>query len=174
MVMVPLTADYSEWLIDEEGLPAVYYFPQGCFSGMDTRIEVNGSTDQIWNGSYPVICYIVEDNVATHTIMSLGGHVFSASSSPTRSYLYFGYEPETKQWDWLGIDENLHSSIDVATMSIDQKIYSGQYGGSVWSAQWLSHTYDLAMKALPTSWQTANDRADLQAILNSINSSSTP
>ena len=174
LVMVPLTANYSEWSIDEKDLPAVYYFPQGCFRGIDTRIDTVGSEVQTWNGSYLVICYIVEDNVATHTIMSLGGHVFSASSSPTRSYLYFGYDNETKQWDWLGIDENLHFSIDVAAMSSDQKIYSGQYGGSVWSAQWLSQTYNLAMKALPASWRTANDQAELQAILNSINSSSTP
>ena len=174
MVMVPLTADYSEWLIDEEGLPAVYYFPQGCFRGIDTRIDMDGSKAQVWNGSYPVICYIVEDNAAAHTIMSLDGHVFSASSSPTRSYLYFGYDGETKQWDWLGIDENLDSSTDVSSMVSDHTNYSGQYGGSVWSAQWLFQTYGLAMKAMPASWQTSNDRAELQAILNSINSSSTP
>jgi hypothetical protein len=174
LVMVPLTAGYSEWSIDGKDLPAVVYFPQGCFRGIDTRIDAVGNEIQIWNGSYPVICYIVEDNAATYTIMSLGGHVFSASSSPTRSYLYFGYDPETKQWDWLGIDENLHSSTDVATMSSDHQNYSGQYGGSVWSAQWLSQTYGLAMKALPDSWRTANDRAELQAILNSINSSNVP
>jgi hypothetical protein len=174
LVMVPLTAGYSEWYIDGKDLPAVYYFPQGCFRGIDTQIDVTGNKAQIWNGNYPVICYIIEDNAATHTIMSLGGHVFSASSSPTRSYLYFGYDPETKQWDWLGIDENLHSSTDVATMSSDHQNYSGQYGGSVWSAQWLSQTYDLAMKALPDSWRTANDRVELQAILNLINSSNAP
>jgi len=174
LVMVPLTADYSEWLIDGKGLPAMYYFPQGCFRGIDTRIDVAGSKAQIWNGSYPVICYIIDDNVATYTIMSLGGHVFSASSSPTRSYLYFGYDTETKQWDWLGIDENLHSSTDVAAMSSDHMNYSGQYGGSVWSSQWLSQTYGLAMKALPDSWQTANDRTELEAILNSINLSNAP
>ncbi|HEY5159219.1 MAG TPA: hypothetical protein VII93_14755 [Anaerolineales bacterium] len=174
LVMVPLTAGYSEWYIDGKDLPAVYYFPQGCFRGIDTQIDVIGNKAQIWNGNYPVICYIVEDNAATHIIMSLGGHVFSASSSPTRSYLYFGYDLETKQWDWLGIDENLHSSTDVAIMSSDHKNYSGQYGGSVWSAQWLSQTYGLAMKALPDSWRTANDRAELQAILNSINSSNAP
>ncbi len=174
LVRVPLTADFSEWYIDGNDLPAVYYFPRGCFRGIDTRIDMVGSKAQIWNGSYPVICYIVEDNTATHTIISLGGHVFSASSIPTRSYLYFGYDPETKQWDWLGIDENLHYSTDVATMTGDHKNYSGQYGGSVWSAQWLSQTYDLAMKALPDSWRTASDRADLEAILNTINSSKTP
>ena len=43
------------------------------FRGIDTRIDVTGSTDQIWNGSYPVICAIVEGNEAAHTIMSLGG-----------------------------------------------------------------------------------------------------
>jgi hypothetical protein len=174
LIMVPLTAGYSEWSIDGNDMPAVYYFPQGCFRGIDTHVDVAGSETQTWNGSYPVICYIVEDNMATHTIMSLSGHVFSTTSSPTRSYLYFGYDTETKQWDWLGIDENLHSSSDVAVMSSDQKIYSGQYGGSVWSAQWLSQIYNLAMKVLPASWRTANDQADLQAILNSINSSSTP
>jgi hypothetical protein len=174
LIMVPLTAGYFEWSIDGEDLPAVYYFPQGCFRGIDTRIDTVGSEVQTWNGSSPVICYIVEDNAATHTIMSLGGHVFSAFSSPTRSYLYFGYDTETKQWDWLGIDENLHSSTDVAAMSSDYKNYSGQYGGYVWSAQWLSQTYGLSMKAMPGAWQTANDRAELQAILNSINSSSTP
>jgi hypothetical protein len=152
----------------------MYYFPQGCFRGIDTQVDVVGSTAQIWNGSYPVICYIIEDNTATQTIMSLGGHLFSASSKPTRSYLYFGYDTETKQWDWLGIDQNLHSSTEVATSSSDDKNYSGQYGGSVWSAQWLSQTYGLAMKALPDSWRTANDRVELQAILNSINSSNAP
>jgi len=174
LVMVPLTADFSEWYIDGNDLPAMYYFPQGCFRGIDTQVDVVGSTVQIWNGSYPVICYIIEDNTATQTIMSLGGHVFSASSKPTRSYLYFGYDTETKQWDWLGIDQNLHSSTEVATSSSDDKNYSGQYGGSVWSAQWLSQTYGLAMKALPDSWRTANDRVELQAILNSINSSNAP
>jgi len=174
LVMVPLTADFSEWYIDGNDLPAMYYFPQGCFRGIDTQVDVVGSTAQIWNGSYPVICYIIEDNTATQTIMSLGGHVFSASSKPTRSYLYFGYDTETKQWDWLGIDQNLHSSTEVATSSSDDKNYSGQYGGSVWSAQWLSQTYGLAMKALPDSWRTANDRVELQAILNSINSSNAP
>ena len=174
LVMVPLTAGYSEWYIDGKDLPAVYYFSQGCFRGIDTQIDVTGNKAQIWNGNYPVICYIIEDNAATHTIMSLGGHVFSASSSPTRSYLYFGYDPETKQWDWLGIDENLHSSTDVATMSSDHKNNSGQYGGSVWSAQWLSQTYGLAMKALPDGWKTGNDQAEFQAILNSINSSNAP
>ena len=174
LVMVPLTANYSEWSIDEKDLPAVYYFPQGCFRGIDTRIDTVGNEVQIWNGSYPVICYIIEDNTATQTIMILGGHVFSASSNPTRSYLYFGYDTETKQWDWLGIDEDLHPSTEVATMTGDYKNYSGQYGGYVWSAQWLSQTYGLAMKALPDSWRTANDRVELQAILNLINSSSTP
>ena len=174
LVMVPLTADFSEWYIDGNDLPAMYYFPQGCFRGIDTQVDVVGSTVQIWNGSYPVICYIIEDNTATQTIMSLGGHVFSASSKPTRSYLYFGYDTETKQWDWLGIDQNLHSSTEVATSSSDDKNYSGQYGGSVWSAQWLSRTYGLAMKALPDSWRTANDRVELQAILNSINLSNAP
>jgi hypothetical protein len=174
LVMVPLTADFSEWYIDGNDLPAMYYFPQGCFRGIDTQVDVVGSTAQIWNGNYPVICYIIEDNTATQTIMSLGGHVFSASSKPTRSYLYFGYDTETKQWDWLGIDQNLHSSTEVATSSSDDKNYSGQYGGSVWSAKWLSQTYGLAMKALPDSWRTANDRVELQAILNSINSSNAP
>jgi hypothetical protein len=174
LVMVPLTADFSEWYIDGNDLPAMYYFPQGCFRGIDTQVDVVGSTAQIWNGSYPVICYIIEDNTATQTIMSLGGHVFSAPSKPTRSYLYFGYDTETKQWDWLGIDQNLHSSTEVATSSSDDKNYSGQYGGSVWSAKWLSQTYGLAMKALPDSWRTANDRVELQAILNSINSSNAP
>ena len=175
LVMVPLSADYSEWFIDGEYLPAVYYFPQGCFRGIDTRIDVVGSSNaQIWNGNYPVICYVIEDNAATHIIMSLGGHLFSSSINPVRSYLYFGYDPETKQWDWLGIDENLHYSTDVAAMSSDHKNYLGQYGGSVWSAQWLSHTYDLAMKTLPASWQTANGRVALQAILDSVSSSSTP
>ena len=170
LVMVPLTAGYSEWYIDGKDLPAMYYFPQGCFRGIDTV----GNKVQIWNGSYSVICYIVEDNAATHTIMSLGGHVFSASSSPTRSYLYFGYDTETKQWDWLGIDEVLSYSTDVATMSSDHKNNSGQYGGSVWSAQWLSQTYGLAMKALPDGWKTDNEQAEFQAILNSINSSNAP
>ena len=174
LVMVPLTAGYSEWFIDGENLPAVYYFPQGCFRGIDTHIDVAGSEAQIWNGNYPVLCTIVEDNAATHTIMSLGGHVFSASANPTRSYLYFGYDPETKQWVWLGIDEIQRYSIDAAAMSNDRDKYLGQYGGSVWSAQWLSQTYGLTMRALPESWQTANDQAELQAILNSINSSSTP
>jgi len=174
LVMVPLTATYSEWFVNEEELPAMYYFPQGCFRGIDTHVDVAGNEVQTWNGSYPVICYIIEDNTATQTIMSLGGHVFSASSKPTRSYLYFGYDTETKQWDWLGIDQNLHSSTEVATSSSDDKNYSGQYGGSIWSAQWLSQTYGLAMKALPDSWRTANDRVELQAILNSINSSNAP
>ena len=174
LVMVPLTAGYSEWFIDGKDLPAVYYFPQGCFRGIDTHVDVAGSETQTWNGSYPVICYIVEDNVATHTIMSLGGHVFSASSSPTRSYLYFGYDTGTKQWDWLGIDEIQRYSSDVTAMSNERNNYSGQYGGSVWSAQWLSQTFGLTMKTLPDSWQTAVDQSEFQAIMNSINSSSTP
>ncbi len=174
LVMVPLTAGYSEWFIDGNDRPAVYYFPQGCFRGIDTRIDVTGSTDQIWNGSYPVICAIVEDIEAVHTIMSLGGHVFSTSANPTRSYLYFGYDTETRQWVWLGIDQIQRYSIDVAAMSNDRNNYSGQYGGSVWSAQWLSQTFGLTMKTLPDSWQTAVDQSEFQAIMNSINSSSTP
>jgi hypothetical protein len=55
-------------------------------------------------------------------------------------------------------------------MFSDQNKYSGQYGGSVWSAQWLSQTYGLSMKALPGGWQTAIDQSELQAIMNSINS----
>lgn len=174
LVMAPLTPDYSEWLIDGEGQPAVYYFPQGCFRGIDAHIDMDGSKPQVWNGSYPVICYILEDNAAAHTIMSLGGHVFSTSSSPTRSYLYFGYDTQTKQWDWLGIDETLHYSTDVNTMFSDHQNYSGQYGGSVWASQWLFQTYGLAMKAPPDDWQTANDPAELQAILTLINSLQTP
>ena len=170
LVMVPLTAGYSEWYIDSNNAPAVDYIPEGCFSDID----MVGNETQTWNGSYPIICYIVEDNMATHTVMSLGGHVFSTSSSPTRSYLYFGYDPELKQWDWLGIDKALHSSTDVATMTNEQNNYSGQYGGSVWSAQWLSQTYNLTMKTLPDGWQTANDPEEFQAILNSINSLNTP
>jgi hypothetical protein len=174
IVMVPLTAGYSEWLVDGKSLPAVDYLPQGCFRGIDTQIDISGYKVRIWNGSYPVICYIVEDNAATHDIMSLGGHVFSASSSPTRSYLYFGYDAGAKQWVWLGIDENLHYSSDVASMSSDHESYSGQYGGSVWSAQWLSQAYGLEMKALPDHWQTAKDQGEMQAILDSINSSNAP
>jgi hypothetical protein len=59
-------------------------------------------------------------------------------------------------------------------MTGDYKNYSGQYGGYVWSAQWLSQTYGLVMKTLPDSWRTANDQAELQAILNSINLSNAP
>jgi hypothetical protein len=173
LVMVPLTADYSEWFIDGNNMPAVYYFPQGCFRGIDTRIEVTGSTGQIWNGSYPVICAIVEDNEAAHTIMSLGGHIFSTSANPTRSYLYFGYNAETKQWFWLGIDEVQRYSTDVEAISNNRNNYSGQYGGSVWSAQWLSQTFDLTMKTLPRNWQTAVDQSEFRAIMNSINSSNT-
>jgi hypothetical protein len=44
----------------------------------------------------------------------------------------------------------------------------------VWSAQWLSQTYNLTMKMLPDGWQTANDPKQFQAILNSINSLNTP
>ena len=170
LVMVPLTAGYSEWYIDSNDAPAVDYIPEGCFSDID----MVGNEARTWNGSYPIICYIVEDNMATHTVMSLGGHVFSTSLSPTRSYLYFGYDPEMKQWDWLGIDKALHSSTDVATMTNEQNNYSGQYGGSVWSAQWLSQTYNLTMKTLPDGWQTANDPEEFQAIFNSINSLNTP
>lgn len=173
LVMVPLTAGYTEWFVDGKDLPATYYFPQGCFRGIDTRIEVTGSTVQIWNGSYPVICAIVEDNEAAHTIMSLGGHIFSTSANPTRSYLYFGYNAETKQWVWLGIDEIQRYSTDVESMFNDRNNYSGQYGGSVWSAQWLSQTFDLTMKTLPGDWQTAVDQSEFRAIMNSINSSNT-
>jgi hypothetical protein len=74
----------------------------------------------------------------------------------------------------LGIDKALRSSTDVATMTNEQNNYSGQYGGSVWSAQWLSQTYNLTMKTLPDGWQTANDPEEFQAILNSINSLNTP
>ena len=170
LVMVPLTAGYSEWFIDGENLPAVYYFPQGCFRGIDTRIDEVGNK-AVWNGSYPVVCSIIEDDIAANLIMSLNGRVFSASSSPTRSLLYFGYDTGTKQWVWLGIDENLHYSSDVTGAPIDPKSYSGQYGGSVWDAQWLSRAYGLEMKALPDHWQSAQDRAEMQAILDSINSS---
>jgi hypothetical protein len=171
LVMVPLTAGYSEWHIDGRGLPAVDYFPQGCFRGSDTRIDEVGNKVPVWNGSYPVVCSIIEDDIAANLIMSLNGRVFSASSSPTRSLLYFGYDTGTKQWVWLGIDENLHYSSDVTGMPIDPKSYSGQYGGYVWDAQWLSRAYGLEMKALPDHWQSAQDRAEMQAILDSINSS---
>jgi hypothetical protein len=174
LVAVPLTADYSEWRIDGKGLPAVDYFPQGCFRGVDARIDMAENGVRIWNGNYPVICYIVEEDAATHDIMSLGKHVFSVSSAPTRSYLYFGYDAGVKQWVWLGIDANLHYSGDVAGMPGDHKSYSGQYGGSVWNAQWLFRTYGLKMKAPPDHWQSAHDPAEMQAILDSINSLNTP
>lgn len=174
LVQVPLTPGYSEWSIDRKDLPAVVYFPQGCFRGIEARIDTAGEAVQAWNGSYPVICYIIEDNAATHTVMSLGGHVFSTVSSPARSYLYFGYDSDTKQWDWLGIDSNPHTSTDATAMSSDPENYSGQFGGSVWGPQWLSRTYGLAMKALPAGWRADRNPAELQVILNSINSSNGP
>ena len=129
LVMVPLTAGFSEWYLDGRGLPAVDYFPQGCFRGIDTQINTSGIKVQIWNGSYPVICYVIEDDAATHLIMRFGGHIFSTSSSPARSSLYFGYDTETKQWDWLGIDEDLHYSDGIAGTSRDHKSNVDHYGG---------------------------------------------
>jgi len=102
--------------------------------------------------------------------MSLGGHVFTTSPGLTQSYLLFGYDTGRKQWVWLGIDENLRYSDDTAESSSDEK-YSVQNGNSFWDAQWLFQTYSLEMKALPDDWQGANDQAQLQAILDLINSS---
>ena len=174
LVMAPLTGGYSEWHIDGEGRPAEEYIPQGCFRGMDMRSGAAGENTQIRNGSYPVICYIIQADAATHTILSLNGHVFSVSSSPTCSLLYFGYSTGTKQWDWLGIDVKFPYANDVAGKMGDPNNYSGQYGGSVWNAGWLLQTYGLAMKALPDHWQTAHDQVEMKAILDSINSFNAP
>ena len=34
LVMVPLTAGYSEWFINGNDMPVEYYFPQGCFAAL--------------------------------------------------------------------------------------------------------------------------------------------
>ncbi len=53
--------------------------------------------------------------------------------------------------------------------SADREMRSSVLDLPLWDSVWLEESYNLAMKALPDSWQEATDTATRDAILNEIN-----
>ena len=134
-----------------------------------------GNEVRIWNNGYPIICYVAEDNAAAYSITKLDTNLYSGPMTINlRSWLYFGYDAKAKRWDYLGTDTVLYLPVDPATMSKDHESYSELFGGIVWDSEWLSKSYGLEIKQLPDNWQNANDKIELQAILDAIDSSKKP
>lgn len=161
----PSHPDLSEWRVDAEGNPAVSYGLRGCFR----TSQMVGNQVEIWGGDYAVICVVVEDAEGQYTVYALNGYLYSAPASPTRSYLLFGYAGDDL-WVLIGTRESPRLTIDdPEKFANDRLTIATLYDSRPWEAGWLADRHKLFPLPLPESWQTADDEADMQAILAELN-----
>lgn len=160
----PLHPDYAEWRV-RNGAPAMTYSLRGCFR----TYEIVGNQRREWGEGYVVICTLVEDSEAAYSVMGLGDHLYSASVQPLRKTVFFGYRGR-HAWIWLGAWKDVSYSLDQKKAGQDRALVSNGYGAPIWNAAWLEKTYGLAMVPLPANWWTYTDNAELQAIVDALNS----
>ena len=159
--------DFMEWHTDTNGKPSVSYGLRGCFR----TSSVVGNQVKTWGGDYPVICAVAEDTEGTNVVYALEGHLYAAATTPTRSFLLFGYTGKGL-WLWLGTQSDPRVTIDNPAKNARERLTVARlYDSQPWDAKWLEARYHLSMRPLPENWRSANDEADKQAILDSLNQS---
>lgn len=161
---IPPTLDFIEWRVNDQGKPAVAYGLRGCFR----TSNVVGNKIEIWGGEYPVICVVAEDAGNTHIVYKLGEHIFTNQAVPTRSFLLFGYVGDG-YWVWLGTQDNPKTPIEnVAEMDNERLTVSLLFDSQPWDLAWLQSRYGLTQQPLPDGWQSFNDPAEQQIILDEL------
>ena len=159
---IPPNPDFKEWRLNANGDAGVAYGLRGCFE----TSSVKGNRVEVWGGDYSVICLVVEDAENTHILYSLNGHAYTASATPIRSFLLFGYLGDG-QWFWLGTQTEPKLEIsNTADNASDRLTVATLYDSQPWDAKWLMDTYHLDMPLLPENWQTLNDENEKQYILS--------
>jgi hypothetical protein len=119
-----------------------------------------------WNADYRVVCVVVEDSNNIFTVYSLDDHLYTAHSTPTRSFLLFGYL-EGRGWLWLGTQESPKIAIDNwQEVQSDRETVALLFDAEDWNADWLLSTRDMSFQALPEDWLAARDDAEGAAILS--------
>ena len=161
---IPPNPDFTEWRINANDEAAVTYALRGCFR----TSTVVGNRVETWGGDYSVICLVIEDAENTHIVYSLGGHIYTSTATPMRSFLLFGYLSDGA-WVWLGTQENpKHEITDLQKSADERLIFATLYDSQPWDAKWLLNTYHLLMQPPPENWQTMTDENEKQAILNGL------
>ena len=163
---IPPNPDFTEWRVNVRGESSVTYALRGCFRSS----SIVGNRLETWGGEYPVICVVIEDAENTNVIYQLGEHVYSSPTIPTRSFLLFGYSGNGL-WNWLGTQSNPKVEIDdPAKYANDRLTIATLYDSQPWDMKWLKMQYGFEIQPLPANWQESHDEADMQAILNGLNS----
>jgi hypothetical protein len=127
-----------------------------------------GNRVEVWGGDYPVICMVVEDGENTHILYSLGGHSYSSTATPMRSFLLFGYLGNG-DWVWLGTQSDPKLKItDPNSNANDRLTIATLYDSQPWDAKWLERVYQLEMQPLPEGWERFDDEYEKQTILGQL------
>lgn len=176
VVVRPPHPDYASWRFDRNKKPYTVFGLHGCFR---TATIVGNRVEQ-WGDGYPVICVATQDYVsnASYTFSSLGEHNYATTEGKPihhRYFAFFGYSGTTNaslggEWTWLGRWRDLSEDIYPAGVSDEYKLFSELFGAPLWNAEWLEQTYGLSMRPLPENWQSFTNDADVQAVLDAINS----
>lgn len=157
----PPHPDLREWRVDQGGESAVAYGLRGCFR----TSSVEGNRISTWNADYKVVCVIVEDSNNIFTVYSLNDHLYTARSTPMRSFLLFGYL-KGQGWLWLGTQENPKIAIDNwQEAQSDRETVALLFDAEDWNADWLLTTRNMSFQALPEDWLAAREDAEGAAIL---------
>jgi len=128
-----------------------------------------GNRLEVWGGAYPVVCVVPEDAENTSTVYELDGHIYTAPSIPTRSYLLYGYAGNDL-WVWLGTQESPKTRIDDPGLSANEReTVAVLFDSRPWDERWLETYMGMVMKPLPENWQAQTDEAESQTILILLN-----
>lgn len=161
--------DFTEWGVTTDGSsPSITFSNLGCFQPR----TIVGNQIQDWGDGYPFICVIAMDAKAGYHVTSFGGHLYTGKLAlANRKFALFGYAGNGR-WVWLGWEAGVsvdQSGIDPAELQKGYQVYSQGYMSPTWDAKWVKDHYGIEMKPLPSGWQTANNAAELQAILDLLN-----
>ena len=161
---IPSDPDFTEWRLNANDKPAVTYALRGCYR----TSSIIGNHVEQWGNDYSVICIVVEDAENTHIVYSSNDHFYTATATPMRSFLFFGYGAE-QSWEWIGTQETPKIEItDPASTANEREVVALMYDSQPWDAKWLIDHYRLMMKTLPENWQSMTDEKEKQAILNGL------
>ena len=161
----PFDLQYTQWVVDGNGQPAILFSLRGCFRTQ----TVTGNKVDHWGNGYAVICEIGQDYINAYALMSKTGDYYTTGQAGSvRVFSLFGYDGT--RWWWLGEKQKQYVTTNSQTVTKDIQFYSTPYGAPIWDSQWLSQAYGIQLKALPARWLSFTETAFRDNILGKLNS----
>lgn len=159
---IPANAGYTEWIVTDDGSPGTTMAMWGCFR----TFTLDGNQRNDWGDGYPVICTVIQDDLAGYYGSAYGDHVnFQTFDRNYRRHAFFGYT-EGGEWVWLGTWRQLY---DFTPSQNEYETTTMLFGTAVWDARWLAEKMGVEFRPPPEGWKNMNDPAERQAIVDLIN-----